>query len=151
MRAPATGPRARLATLEAAPDRDRFLRAAEGLEPSLRGQAADSASTLWAAQTTRRPWLAATLSILPGAGQVYAGSWQGAAVAFFLNAVLIGATVELAHHKLYVTAAAAGVASSFFYFGNIINAADLARRRNEMAAEPARLDLERLLLPEAHP
>lgn len=143
--------RARLEALEAAADPNRFMRAAGVLPPPLELSVSDAARALWTAQRTKRPWLAATLSVIPGAGQAYAGSWQGAAVAFFLNAVLIGATAELAYRKLYVTAAAAGVATSFFYFGNIINAADLASRRNEMAAESARLDLERRLLPEAHP
>lgn len=104
------------------------------------------------ARHTRRPWLAGTLSaVLPGAGQVYAGSWQGGAVAFVLNAVLIGATVELAYHHLYASASAAGVAASIFYVGNILNGADLAARRNEQAARPAEEALERLLVPEAYP
>ena len=101
---------------------------------------------------TKRPWLAGTLStLIPGAGQAYAGSWQGAAVAFVLNSVLIGATVELYRREAYLTASAASVAASFFYLGNILNAADLAHRRNEVAGAAARTKLEFLLLPEAHP
>jgi hypothetical protein len=124
----------------------------ERLEPGARDGVRSTVAQLWSAEHTRRPWLAASLSVvLPGAGQAYAGSWQGAAVAFVLNAALIGACAELAVHKLYVTAGAAGLAASFFYAGNIMNAADLARRRNEMASAPARLELEHLLLPEAHP
>jgi hypothetical protein len=104
------------------------------------------------ARRTKRPWLAATLStLLPGAGQAYAGSWQAAAVALTLNGVLIGATTELALHRFYFSASAAGVAASIFYLGNIVNAADLARRRNELAAEPARDALDHLLVPEAFP
>ena len=41
---------------------------------------------------------------------------------FVLNSLFIGATVELARDKQYVTAAAAGTAASFFYIGGIINA-----------------------------
>jgi hypothetical protein len=100
----------------------------------------------------RRPWLAGVLSaVLPGAGQAYAGSWQGAAVALVLNAALIGATAELATRRLYFSAAAAGTAASIFYVGNILNAADLAQRRNERASAPAREAMERLLIPEAYP
>ncbi len=101
---------------------------------------------------TRRPWLGGVLSaLLPGAGQVYAGSWQGAAVTFALNAVFIGATVELGRRRLWGTAAAAGMAASFFYVGGITNAADLARRRNETTAAPIGEDIERRLVPEAYP
>ncbi len=101
------------------------------------------------ARHTRRPWLAATLSaLLPGAGQVYAGSVQGAAVAFVLNAVAIGATVELVRQEMYWTSALTGVAASIVYVGSIVNAADLARRRNDVAAASAREPLERVLVPE---
>jgi hypothetical protein len=144
--------RARLIALEAADDPARFTSAARGLPAGLGDVAAAAVQSLWEAQTVKRPWLAATMSVVvPGAGQAYAGSWQGAAVAFFLNAALIAATAELAYKRMYLTATAAGVAASFFYVGNIINAADLARRRNEIAASPARLALERRLVPEAFP
>jgi hypothetical protein len=59
--------------------------------------------------------------------------------------------LELARRRLPFTAGAAGLAASFFHVGNVINAADLARRRNETAAAPLRLQLERALVPEAHP
>jgi hypothetical protein len=124
----------------------------DGLAPEDRTAAREGLQRLWAAERTRRPWLAAGLSaVLPGAGQAYAGSWQGAAVAFLMNALLIGATVELGRHELPVSAGAAGLAASFFYVGNVLNAADLATRRNEMAAAPARRALEERLLPEAYP
>jgi hypothetical protein len=145
-------PRLRLRVLEHASDRDQARALAAGLEPRLRAGALAGIDEVWAGEHTRRPWLAATLSaVLPGAGQAYAGSWQGAAVAFALNGLLISATVELAWKRLYLAASAAGAAASFFYVGNVINAADLATRRNEMAAAPARLALESRLLPEAHP
>lgn len=144
--------RSRLGVLDAIRDPERFAGAIAGLDAALRPPVSDAARSLWGASRTKRPWLAGTLSaVVPGAGQAYAGSWQGAAVAFVLNAALIGASVELAVHDLYLGSAAAAVAASFFYVGNIVNAVDLARRRNEMAAEPARQQLERRLLPEAHP
>ena len=143
--------RLRLQVVARASHRDVLL-LLDGLDPRDRTPARDTLRRLWAAEHTKRPWLAAGMSVvLPGAGQAYAGSWQGAAVAFLMNAFLIGASVELVSHKLYLSAGAAGLAASFFYVGNVLNAADLAARRNEMAAAPARLELERQLLPEAHP
>ncbi len=141
----------RLAALAALADERGFARRLALLPNPQRDQVA-----VWSAEYrrahARRPWLAGALSALvPGAGQAYAGSWQGAAVALVLNAALIGATAELAYHRLYFSAAAAGTAASVFYVGNILNAADLAQRRNERAAAPAREAVERLLVPEAYP
>ena len=137
--------RARLETL-AAPE-DELARAAARLDADLRARVLPLARRAHARE--RRPWLAGTLSaILPGLGQAYAGSWEGAALAFVLNGVLIGATVELARHDLWFSAAATGTAASIFYVGNIANAADLARRRNEVATESSRAALEHLLVPE---
>ena len=104
------------------------------------------------AQRSKRPWLAGLLSAaLPGLGQVYAGSWQSAGVSLVLNGILIASTVELARNDLYFAAATTGMASSIFYVGNILNAADLARRYNETASAPLQEQLENLLIPEASP
>ncbi len=103
-------------------------------------------------QQSKRPWLAGLLSAaLPGLGQVYAGSWQSAGVSLVINGVLIASTVELARNDLYFAAATTGMASSIFYVGNILNAADLAGRYNETASMPQKEQLERLLVPEASP
>jgi hypothetical protein len=100
----------------------------------------------------KRPWLAGTLSaVVPGLGQAYAGSWESAAVSFVLNSVLIGATVELARRDFYAASTVTGLAGSVFYVGGVLSAADLARRRNERAAEPERRELKRLLVPELFP
>ena len=97
----------------------------------------------------KSPAFAGVLSaLIPGAGQLYAGSLQAAAVTLVLNGLFIGATVELARDEHYFTAAAAGTAASFFYVGGIMNAVDLARRRNSIAQEPHREALENLLVPE---
>ena len=148
---PESAARLRAFTLRA--DRPQFQRALGTLpDPNVRAHAVEYFVPFDEAVHTRRPWLAGTLSaLLPGLGQVYAGSWQGAAVAFVLNAVLIGATAELAWRRLYISAGATGVAASIFYVGNVLNAADLARRRNEQAARPYEEALERILIPEAHP
>jgi hypothetical protein len=87
-------------------------------------------------------------ALIPGAGQIYAGSFEAAAITFALNALFISATVELAIDKHYATAAAAGTAASFFYVGGIVNAVDLARRRNDVAQRPYADRLEELLVPE---
>ncbi len=150
-------------------DRDGFRRAAEKLSAEARGRleayAAIGGKRFARVTTdpylvakheeyldarTRSPGFAGLLSaVLPGAGQAYAGSWQGAAVSFVLNAVLICATVELIREEHYFTAGATGLAASIFYVGNILNAADLAARANDVASEPHRREIERRLIPEA--
>ena len=67
---------------------------------------------------------------------------------FVLNGLFVAATVELVRDEKYFTAAAAGTAASFFYVGGIMNAVDLAQRRNERASEDEAKDLEKLLVPE---
>jgi hypothetical protein len=146
-----TAETARLTALAAIDDEREFAKRLAQLPQPQRDEVAARFSD-YRRTHTRRPWLAGVLStLLPGAGQAYAGSWQGAAVAFVLNAALIGATVELAYRRLYFSATAAGNAASIFYFGNLMNATDLAQRRNERAAAPAREAIERLLVPEAYP
>jgi hypothetical protein len=122
-----------------------------GLEPPLRLEV-DRVYRRYQRRHAKRPWLAGTLSaVVPGLGQAYAGSWESAAVSFVLNGVLIGATVELARRDFYAASTVTGLAGSVFYVGSILSAADLARRRNERAAEPDRRELERLLVPELFP
>lgn len=97
----------------------------------------------------KSPAVAGVLSALvPGAGQLYAGSLQAAAVTLVLNGLFVAATVELARNEYYFSAAATGTAASFFYVGGIMNAVDLARRRNTIAQEPHREALENILVPE---
>ena len=136
--------RAALQALAALGDEDRFSIAARGLDPR-----ALELGRRYRAARVKSPALAGVLSaVLPGSGQLYSGSLSAAAVTFVLNGLFIGATVELARDKQYVTAAAAGTAASFFYLGGIINAADLARRRNRLAQQPYADELEELLVPE---
>ena len=145
------GSRPRLVTFSAVDDAARFARSAAALEPDLATRARALHARLRGARQ-RSPALAGLMSaILPGSGRAYAGSWEGAGVALVLNAISIGATVELARRDLYFSSALTGTAASIFYVGSIINAADLANRRNQVAAEPHRAALERLLVPEAWP
>jgi hypothetical protein len=140
---------AAISALAAIDDRDAFAAALPGLAPAV----ADPARALWTryddAANTRQPVVAGLLSaVLPGAGQLYSGSLQAAAITFVLNGLFIATTVEqgVGHH--WATAAAAGTVASFFYVGGIINAADLARRRDRIASQPYRDQLERVLVPE---
>ena len=99
---------------------------------------------------SKSPWVAGVLStLLPGMGQAYAGSWQGAGMSLLLNGLFLSATVELARKDLYFASATTGVAGSIFYVGNILNAVDLANRYNEGATKEERGKLESLLIPEA--
>jgi hypothetical protein len=143
--------RTRLQVLSATQARRDIRPLLAGLEPPLRLEV-DRVYRRYQRRHAKRPWLAGTLSaIVPGLGQAYAGSWESAAVSFVLNGVLIGATVELARRDFYAASTVTGLAGSVFYVGSILSAADLARRRNERAAEPERRELERLLVPELSP
>lgn len=139
---------AALKAVAAIGDEDAFAAHARGLPPDLATQALKLDAAFHDARE-RSPVAAGILSaLLPGSGQIYAGSFEAAAITFALNALFVGATVELALDKHYVTAAAAGTAASFFYVGGIINAVDLARRRNRIAQQPYADRLEELLVPE---
>jgi hypothetical protein len=139
---------AAIRALAAVDDRDDFSRHLSAVAPDLRTQALALQSRYDDAHTRSPAFAGILTAILPGAGQLYAGSLQAAAVTFVLNGLFIAATVELTRDEKYFTAAAAGTAASFFYVGGIMNAVDLARRRNERASEPSRAALEKLLVPE---
>lgn len=137
---------AAIAALGVLDDRDAFAARVRGLP--VERQALELSERYHAAHH-KHPALAGILSaVLPGAGQIYAGSLQAAAVTFVLNGLFIGATAEQAWRHNYVTAAAAGTAASFFYIGGIMNAVDLARRRNRVEQQPFADELEELLVPE---
>lgn len=138
----------RLAAIASIGKEDEFLESAAGLPDSVRVRAISGHSRYLDARK-KSPFLAGALSaLLPGAGQVYNGSFESAAVAFALNAVLIGATVELARKDLPFAATTTGLAASVFYVGNILNAADLSSRKNDRASSRFREEVERVLLPE---
>ena len=121
-------------------------------DATLQREAAVLQQRMVGVQHSRRPWLAASLSaLIPGAGQLYTGSYQGAAMSFVLNSVLIATTVEFARHDLYWAAGASGLVASVFYIGGIINAADLASRENQRAGSVPEAALTRILLPELTP
>jgi TM2 domain-containing membrane protein YozV len=130
-------------------DDERFSASVLQLPPDVAARARSLQARYAVARHERRPAVAGVLSaLLPGAGQLYSGSVQAAAVTFVLNALFIGATVELVRDRQYWTAAAAGTVGSVFYIGGVMNAVDLARRRDQLAAQPDADALEELLLPE---
>ena len=90
-------------------------------------------------------------SILPGAGQAYAGAYQSAALAFVINALFLATTIEFANQKLPAAAIASGTLFSITYIGNILNAAESASRKNNNARLPEDLRLKRTLFPEFTP
>lgn len=75
--------------------------------------------------------VAVASAFVPGAGHAALGLWGDAAVAFTLNAVSIGATVELARSRPIFPSVAAGLVASLFYVGAIVSASTLASERNE--------------------
>jgi tetratricopeptide (TPR) repeat protein len=78
----------------------------------------------------KSPWLAGTLSVIPGGGQLYCNRYQDAVVAFLLNAGLILSAVEAFDHELYALGAVIGVVGSGFYVGNIYGAVSSAKKYN---------------------
>lgn len=142
--------RRRLSLLPATGDEEAFSAGAAHLAPTSRALVLDAHHDYEAART-KRPWLAGAMSALvPGAGQVYAGSLEGGALALVLNALTIGSTIELARRDLYWSASLVGITASIFYVGNVLNAADLARRRNDRRSEAALERINQVLVPEIY-
>jgi hypothetical protein len=87
-------------------------------------------------------------ALLPGAGHARLGLWSDAALAFTLNAVSIGATVELARARLVFPAIASGLVASLFYVGAIVSSASIARQRNENDRADRIATLDAIVFPE---
>lgn len=87
-------------------------------------------------------------AVLPGAGHARLGLWGDALLAFTLNGVAIGTTVELARARLVFPSIAAGLISSLFYAGAIVSASSLVRESNERERSAALAAIERKLFPE---
>jgi hypothetical protein len=101
------------------------------------------------AQPKKKPWLAATLSgIIPGAGQVYNGNYQSAAVAFVFNSLLLLSAIEFHHQNLDWPAVTAGTLFSMTYIGNIISSGRDAKTLNNSANINRNKELKSSLLPE---
>lgn len=82
----------------------------------------------------KSPALAGTLSaLLPGAGSAYVGRYAEGALAFFVNALLIGGTVTAFQEHQDGLGVALGVLALAFYGGNIYAATSGAHKFNDRA------------------
>jgi hypothetical protein len=91
----------------------------------------------------KKPWLAGTLSaVLPGAGQIYNGNLESGLFSFVLNALFLGATLELHNKNMNSTALASGVVFSVLYVGNIVGSVQASHSLNTISQEPARKELQ---------
>jgi tetratricopeptide (TPR) repeat protein len=101
---------------------------------------------------SRSPLLAGSLSaVIPGLGSVYVGRYAEGGLAFFVNALLISATVSSFQHDQPALGSVLGVFALAFYGGSIYAAASGAHKFNDRA-QAAYLDDQRtrfgiLLLP----
>jgi hypothetical protein len=97
----------------------------------------------------KKPWVAATLSgIIPGAGQVYNGNYQSAAVSFIFNALLLFSAIEFHNQNLDWAAATSGFLFSMTYVGNIISSGRDAKSNNNLINTQRNNYLKRELMPE---
>lgn len=86
----------------------------------------------WKRLPRKSPLLAGSLSaILPGAGQAYVGHWSDAALAFGLNAVFAWGTYAAFRQDEDVLGCFLLALDTTWYFGNVYNAANGARRVNQ--------------------
>ena len=92
---------------------------------------------------SKSPWLAAGLSVvIPGAGSAYVGRYAEGALALFVNAVFIYATVNAFEKDNDDLGVVLGVAALAFYGGAIYAAANGAHKFNDRA-RAAYLDRQR--------
>ena len=80
---------------------------------------------------TKSPALAGTLSIIPGLGQIYNGSFEAAAISFILNTALAAATYEFFDNDQNAAGAVSSIIFSVTYIGNIISASNGASSINQ--------------------
>ncbi|MBC8053945.1 MAG: membrane protein insertion efficiency factor YidD [Sphingobacteriaceae bacterium] len=80
---------------------------------------------------TKKPEIAALISIVPGAGYAYSGHKQTAVSAFIINGLLTYATYSNIKNKNYGMSMLTGVFNLSFYIGNIYGASKSAKRFNE--------------------
>jgi hypothetical protein len=123
-------------------------KAPESLKPT-DAQTVHDAYAAFRSQPRKNLFAAGTASaILPGAGQVYAGDYQAAALSFVINALFIATTVELAKKNMPASAAASGGIFSITYVGNILSAVKGARAYNASHSKESESNLKMILFPE---
>lgn len=107
---------------------------AGGLGPAL---ASSLAERLRATPPPKRrsPGLAGALSILPGAGQLYAGRPRDALVSFLINGLFVFGSVQSFRSGNEAAGVLLASIEAGWYAGNITSAVSSARRRNELEQE----------------
>ena len=78
----------------------------------------------------KSPFLAGLFSIVPGGGYLYSGRFQDAAVAFFVNAALMGASYESFDNDLEVLGSLIALVDLGFYSGSIYGGISSAHKYN---------------------
>lgn len=78
----------------------------------------------------KSPALAGTLSIVPGAGQLYCARYQDALAAFLVNVGLIWAAVDAFEKDQYALGGLLSFVGAGFYTGNIYSAVSSAHKYN---------------------
>ena len=78
----------------------------------------------------KSPALAGTLSIVPGAGQLYCGRYQDALAAFLVNVGLVWAAVDAFDQEQYALGGLLTFVGAGFYTGNIYSAVSSAHKYN---------------------
>ena len=79
----------------------------------------------------KRPVLAGTLSIIPGAGQLYCNRYEDALIAFLLNVGLFWAASDAFHQDQPALGGLLSFVGLGFYFGNIYGAVGDAHKYNQ--------------------
>ncbi|MDZ7830571.1 MAG: tetratricopeptide repeat protein [Desulfobacterales bacterium] len=81
----------------------------------------------------KRPFLAGLFSVIPGGGYLYTGRYQDAAVAFVVNAALMGAAYESFDNDLEVLGGLLALIDAGFYAGSIYGGISSAHKFNRSA------------------
>lgn len=95
----------------------------------------------------KSPATAAWLSLIPGAGHVYLGAYQSAAVVMMFNLLTGFSTLEFADKHLTGPAIASGVLFSMFYVGGIYSAYEGAVKMNQMKINRPKKELNAKYFP----
>lgn len=85
-----------------------------------------------AAIPTKSPYLAGSLSIIPGGGQLYCQRYEDALIAFAVNIGLIWAAVDAFDNEQYGLGGLLSFVGMGFYAGNIYGAVNDAHKYNHM-------------------
>jgi tetratricopeptide (TPR) repeat protein len=82
----------------------------------------------------KKPWLAGALSsVLPGAGQCYAGRWQDGFMSFLINGLFLGGMISAFESGHKETAIVLTFFETGWYSANIYNAVNDAHKTNRDA------------------